>query len=270
MKQQKVALITGISSGIGQATAILLAEQGFQVFGTVRKPNDSQSNISVLPLDVQKDESVQNCVDAVLAQAGRVDVLVNNAGFAVIGAIEESSLPQAQALFETNFFGVVRMTKAVLPIMRSQRQGRLINLSSVVGFLPAPYMGFYAASKHALEGYTESLDHEVRKFGIRAVLIEPGFIRTQIGQNTQPADSPIAAYRVLSLHMVELINQQVLNGENPAVVARKILQAVNSTSPRLRYAVGREAVLLNLLRKFMPAGLLDRSLRKQFQLDLDT
>ena len=268
MLNQKTALVTGVSSGIGQATAKLLAERGFQVFGAARKPEAVLlPNVTIIALDVQSDDSVQRCVDNVLRKAGRIDALVNNAGFAVIGAIEESSIRQAQGILETNFFGVVRMTKAVLPAMRSLSSGRIINLSSVSGLLPTPYMGFYAASKHALEGYTESLDHEVRTFGIRAVLIEPGFIRTNIGQNTQRADNAIDAYQSMSVRMFDQLSAQVQGGEAPSVVANKILTAISSRSPRLRYTVGREAGLLSILRKFLPEKMFDSSLRKQFKLD---
>jgi NAD(P)-dependent dehydrogenase (short-subunit alcohol dehydrogenase family) len=266
----KVVLVTGASSGIGLATAQLFAERGFRVFGTVRKLGHfSLPHSTVMELDVREDQSVQCCIDAVMEKAGRIDILVNNAGFAVVGAIEESSIQQAHDIFETNFFGVVRMTNAVLPIMRSQQQGRIINISSVSGFLPTPYMGFYAASKHALEGYTESLDHEIRTLGIRAILIEPVLIRTHIGQNTQRSDRPIVIYQSRSQQMFDRVGQEILAGAEPMIVAQKIFEVVNRTTPRLRYTVGRQAALLTVLRKFLPELIFSRSLRDQFQLDAD-
>ena len=133
-------------------------------------------------MDVRDDGSVARAVSEVVARAGRIDVLVNNAGSSIVGAVEETGTDQAQGLFDVNFFGAVRVTRAVLPTMRQQRRGRIVFVSSVAGFLPAPFMGFYAASKHALEGYSESLDHEVRTLGVRSILVEPGFMKTRIGR----------------------------------------------------------------------------------------
>src|SRR5438445_13110675 len=179
-----VALVTGVSSGIGNATARALVERGYRVFGTVRSETSAvPSKVERVLLDVRDANSIASAVREVLDRAGRIDLLVNNAGGSVTGAVEETSLSQAKDLFEVNFFGAVRVTQAVLPAMRAQRSGRIIFISSVVGFLPAPFMGFYSASKHALEGLAESLDHETRMLGIRAALVEPGFIRTNIGQN---------------------------------------------------------------------------------------
>jgi NAD(P)-dependent dehydrogenase (short-subunit alcohol dehydrogenase family) len=178
---EKVGLVTGVSSGIGRATATLLSERGFRVFGTMRGRNqESQAlrNVELIRLDVRDEESVRSCLRIVIDQAGRIDALVNNAGYALVGSSEETSIEEAKEVFETNFFGVLRMSQAVLSLMRGQGHGRIANVSSVVGFLPAPYTGIYAASKHALEGYSESLDHEVRQFGIRVSVIEPGFTRT--------------------------------------------------------------------------------------------
>jgi NAD(P)-dependent dehydrogenase (short-subunit alcohol dehydrogenase family) len=175
MTDQKVVLITGASSGIGRATAELLTSRGYRVFGTARNPDTvvPLQGVELLPLDVRDDGSVQAGVETALSRGGRIDVLVNNAGYAVVGAIEETSPSEAQALFDTNVFGVLRMVRAVLPAMRRQGSGTIVNTSSVLGFLPGPFMGLYASSKHALEGLSESLDHEVRGFGIRVVLVEP-------------------------------------------------------------------------------------------------
>src|SRR3954453_7370814 len=159
----RVALVTGASSGIGEAAAHELLAAGFTVYGTSRKavPGEERGGVVFLPLDVTDDQSVIGAVREVLGRSGRIDVLVNNAGVGVSGAAEESSIEQARALFETNLFGSIRTTRAVLPHMREQRSGRIINVSSVLGFMPAPYMALYAATKHAIEGYSESLDHEV-------------------------------------------------------------------------------------------------------------
>ncbi len=170
-QRSPVVLITGTSSGIGRAIASAFAAKGYEVFGTSRNPqsNEPIAGVELLPLDVTDQASVTSAVSTVIQRAGRIDVLVNNAGVGVFGAAEESSIAQAQELFDTNFFGLIRVTNEVLPHLRAQRSGRIINISSVLGFLPAPYGALYAASKHAVEGYSESLDHETREFGVRVV-----------------------------------------------------------------------------------------------------
>ena len=171
-----VALVTGASTGIGRVTAKALQEAGFRVFGTSRRAAAERADgVNMLTCDVTDDASVAKLVDEVLTKAGRIDLLVNNAGIGLLGGAEESSIAQAQALFDVNVFGVLRMTNAVLPAMRRQGKGRIINMSSILGLIPAPYNALYASTKHALEGYSESLDHELRTFGIRVVLVEPGY-----------------------------------------------------------------------------------------------
>ena len=179
---RRVVLITGASSGIGRATAELLAGRGYQVFGGVRAAATTRplAGVELVPLDVRDEASVKACVEEVRSRAGRIDVLINNAGVNLVGAVEETSIGQAQALFDTNVIGVLRMIQAVLPGMRRQGAGLIVNISSILGFIPAPFMGVYASTKHAIEGLSESLDHEVRAFGIRVVLIEPHYIRTSL------------------------------------------------------------------------------------------
>src|SRR3954471_12967889 len=186
---EQVALVTGASSGIGEAAARELVAAGFTVYGTRRKAvaGDQRDGVTFLPLDVTDDTSVAGAVGEVLARSGRIDVLVNNAGFGVTGAAEESSVEQARALFETNVFGLMRVTRAVLPVMRAQGRGRIVNVSSVVGLIPVPFMSLYSSSKHALEGYSESLDHEVREHGVRVLLVEPGFTNTAFDANLATA-----------------------------------------------------------------------------------
>src|SRR5262249_61422314 len=167
---QKVAFVTGVSSGIGYAAAALFAERGFRVFGTHRRrmPGNLPASVILQQMDVNDDDSVRQAISAAVADAGRIDALVNNAGYALVGAIEETSLAEARDQFETNFFGALRVTQQILPIMRRQGAGRIVNVSSVLGVIPGPCLGIYTATKHAIEGYTETLDHEVRRFGIRA------------------------------------------------------------------------------------------------------
>src|SRR5512143_3578779 len=187
-----VAIVTAAAGGIGAASARALQAAGYRVFGTYRKPPAAKlPGVEYLLCDVTSDAGVTAAVDQVLTAAGRVDLLVNNAGVGLLGGAEESSVEQAKALFDVNFFGVIRMTRAVLPIMRRQGSGRIINISSVLGLIPAPFMALYAASKHALEGYSESLDHEVRGTGVRVVLVEPAWTRTGFEGNAFQADQPL-------------------------------------------------------------------------------
>jgi NAD(P)-dependent dehydrogenase (short-subunit alcohol dehydrogenase family) len=268
MSEPKVAVVTGISSGLGRATAAELARRGFRVFGTVRALGGAElPGVEPIVLDVRDDASVERAVADVLARAGRIDVLINNAGTSIVGAIEETDTAQARALFDVNFFGAVRVTGAVLPAMRAQRAGRIAFVSSVVGFLPAPFMGFYAASKHALEGYAESLDHEVRALGIRAFLVEPGFMRTRLDKNSTVAARNIDDYAGARHRVSASINSSVAAGEDPAIVATVIADALAHEQPRLRYPVGRRAGMLARLRAFLPARVFDRSLRKQFHVE---
>src|SRR5438445_6880771 len=188
-------LVTGASSGIGQATARLLAERGFTVFGTARKPESAQSQgVTMVALDVRSDDSVRACVEQVVAKAGRLDVLVNNAGYTVTGAAEETSIDEAKAQLETNFFGAVRMVNAVLPAMRKAGAGKIINIGSLAGITAIPFSAFYTASKFAIDGYSEALWHEVRPFGIHVTVLEPGFIHTKIGETPQTAARQLATY----------------------------------------------------------------------------
>ena len=263
-----VAVVTGVSSGIGNATARALVSRGFRVFGTARSVASAlPPKVERVLLDVRDAASIAAGVRAVLAKAGRIDLLVNNAGGSVIGAVEETSLEQARELFEVNFFGAVRMTQAVLPAMRAQKSGRIVFISSVMGFLPAPFWGFYAASKHALEGLAESLDHETRTLGIRAALVEPGYMRTSLGSNTMSATSPVDDYATARNRVSESVHAGVDAGEDPQVVAEAVLQAATAAKPRLRYPAGKRAGRLALLRRYMPAGIFDGALRKQLGLE---
>src|SRR4029453_7752519 len=193
---RRVVLITGASSGIGRVTAELLAARGQRVYGGVRAPATTRplAGVELMPLDVRDEASVKACVEEVCRRAGRIDVLVNNAGVNLVGAVEETSISQARALFDTNVIGVLRMIQAVLPGMRRQGAGLIVNISSILGYIPAPFMGVYASTKHALEGLSESLDHEVRAFGVRVVLIEPHYTRTNLDTSAARAEGRIDAY----------------------------------------------------------------------------
>jgi NAD(P)-dependent dehydrogenase (short-subunit alcohol dehydrogenase family) len=263
-QRSPVVLVTGVSSGIGLAIASAFAGEGFRVFGTSRQPQRAKPipGVELVQVDLTSAESVTGAVSAVIQRAGRIDVLVNNAGFGVFGAAEESSIAQAQQLFDTNFFGLVRLIREVLPYLRAQGSGRIINISSVLGFLPAPYGALYAASKHAVEGYSESLDHETREFGVRVSVVQPGYTNTSFEANAAEADSPIESYATIREHVQQVLTEAVHAGDDPAVVAQVVLKAATSRTPKLRYPAGPLARRLSLLKKVAPATLLDRGIRK--------
>src|SRR5678816_2327517 len=212
-----IALVTGASSGIGEATAQRLAKAGYKVYGTSRRNTQpDQHSFSMLQLDVTSDESVEAAVRELIRLEGRIDLLVNNAGFGVAPAgAEESSIEQAKAIFETNFFGLIRMTRAVVPHMRRQGNGRIINIGSVLGFLPMPYGALYAATKHAVEGYSESLDHELRTRGIRVSVIEPAYTRTQFDANFLQPDAKLDAYREARAAVTQRVKEVMATAEQP-------------------------------------------------------
>lgn len=265
----KVALVTGASSGIGAATAERLVSAGYKVYGTSRRgAKMGEQAFEMLTLDVTSDESVTAAVSEVIRREGRIDLLVNNAGFNLAPAgAEESSIEQAQAIFDTNFFGIVRMTRAVLPHMRNHRSGRIINIGSILGFLPAPYMALYAATKHAVEGYSESLDHEVRKWGIRVSVLEPAGTSTNIDANAPEADAKLDEYREARAVVGQSLTEMITNGDRPSVVADVVLKAASAASPKLRYTVGGVAWRLRLIRNFAPACMVDAAIRKQLRLN---
>jgi len=270
MKLNKsIALVTGASSGIGKATAERLAAAGYKVYGTSRRAaQTSQRSFEMLSLDVTSDESVAAAVAEVIRLDGRIDLLVNNAGFGVAPAgAEESSIEQAKSIFETNFFGVVRMTRAVVPYMRQQGGGRIINIGSVLGFLPMPYGALYAATKHAIEGYSESLDHELRTRGIRVSIVEPAYTKTPFDANFLEPDATLDAYREIRAAVSRRVKEVMTTADEPGVVANTVLKAATAAHPKLRYPSGGLASRLRLLRRFAPSGLVDAGIRKDLQLD---
>ncbi len=218
---------------------MMFVKQGCQVFGTVRNAAKAQevSGIAIIEMDVRDEASIQRGIQTIIEKAKRIDVLVNSAGVFLMGAAEETSIAEAQTLFDTNLFGLLRVIKVVLPQMREQRSGRIVNISSVLGFLPAPYMALYSASKHAVEGLSETLDHEVRQFGIRVALVEPSFTRTNLD----------------------------LNAPQPDGVAATIVDAALGAW-KMRHTPRGEASLLYRLRRFMHAGPVEKGLRKSFGL----
>ena len=259
-----VALITGAAAGIGKATSAGLVEAGFEVVGTSRNTSEitPRDGVTFLDLDVTSDESVSNAVQRVIEQFERLDVLINNAGVGAMGAAEELSLAQHQNVFDINVFGPIRMTKAVLPHMRTQGSGRVINISSVLGFIPAPFMAAYAASKHAIEGYSESLDHEVREHGVRVLLVEPAYTNTGFETNAIRPDTPLPTYAKQRHTMNDLMAAAISDGDDPAAVADVIVTAATDPKPKLRYTAGPAANRVSTLRRIAPSRAFDKQIRK--------
>jgi NAD(P)-dependent dehydrogenase (short-subunit alcohol dehydrogenase family) len=268
MSDQKVVLITGASSGVGQSTARLLSQKGYKVFGTSRNPAGAEAipAVEMLALDVRSDTSVSACVTAVVNQVGRVDVLVNNAAYELAGAVEEISLEEAKAQFETNFFGVVRMVTAVLPSMRQQRQGQIINVSSLSGVTSIPFMGIYSASKFAVEGYTEALRMEVKPFNIHVSLTEAGFLKTPMMDKRQTPAARVNEYDPWRRAAFTAIRNQEEKGPGPQLVAEAILKIISSKTPRLHYLIGSQAKFISRLQWFLPEGAYERGKMGNFGL----
>ncbi len=263
-----VVLVTGASSGIGRATAAILAEAGFKVYGSARSPAQVEgiAGVTMLPLDVREDASVRDCMARVEQESGPVDALVNNAGVTLFGACEEISMEEAKALFETNFFGVVRMTHAVLPHMRARRRGSIVNIGSIAGFLPTPFETYYGAAKHAIEGYSESLSYEVGPFGISVSIVEPGFIRTSMDRNFAAARVQIDDYRAFRNTVVESTNASIRKGADPSVVGQIVLRALKARRPKLRYLAGRDALGMRMARSLVPGWIFAKGVRAEFGL----
>ncbi len=248
-----IVLVTGASSGIGRACAQLFEARGDRVYGAGRNP------------DVRSDASVGQAVADILKREGRIDIVVNNAGIAIAGAVEDTSIEQAKDQFEVNFFGVLRICRAVLPAMREQRAGYLINIGSIAGQVAVPYQGLYSASKFALEGLTESLRLETRHFGIKVVLIEPGDHRTNLtGKRRKlPASAPYAERFSRAISRMEKDEQ---NGPDPAGIAKLIGRIVETPNPRLRYTIGPAAERAAIwLKRLAPAAAVEKAMASYYK-----
>jgi NAD(P)-dependent dehydrogenase (short-subunit alcohol dehydrogenase family) len=269
MFKQRVVLITGASSGVGQSAARLLSQRGYTVLGTSRNAASAESipGVEMLSLDVRADDSVQACVEAVHRRCGHLDVLINNAGYELAGALEELSPEEAAAQFETNFFGVVRMVNAILPSMRQQQRGHIINVGSLSGLSAIPFLGIYSASKFALEGYTEALRHEVKPFNIHVSLTEAGFLKTPMMNHRQAAGNRVPEYDRWRQRALGAIRAYEEKGPGPEAVAEMLLEIISSSNPRLRYLIGQQAKTVARLRRFLPARMYEQGVRRTFSLD---
>jgi NAD(P)-dependent dehydrogenase (short-subunit alcohol dehydrogenase family) len=280
---QKVAVVTGSSSGIGFETALLLARSGFHTYASMRSLEKSKEiaemadreklPLQVVQLDVNDDGSVKEAIDKIVAENNRIDVLVNNAGYGLFGSLEDLSIEEIKALFETNFFGVIRVTQKVLPVMRMQTSGggTIVNVSSVGGRVGVPVLSAYQSTKFALEGLSESMSYELTPFGIRVVIIEPGFIRTNIMNSSisaKKALDPKSPYfpltRKVENHFKSMTMDNAPSSSPPEEVAKTILQAVTSENPQLRYTVGNDAAAIMQAKRTMSDAEFGNLIKQQF------
>ena len=265
-EQGKVAIVTGSSSGIGYATSLLLARNRFHTYATMRNieksadiqeiANKERLPLQVIQLDVNDDASIRNSIKRVERENERIDVLVNNAGYGLVGAFEDLSVEEIKSQFETNFFGVIRLTQQVLPIMRKQKSGTIVNVSSGAGRIGFPGMSAYVSSKFALEGLSESMSYELEPFGIKVVIIEPGVIRTNFKKNSVMSkksldNSSISPYSSIIQKIDSSISSMVEHATPPEEVAKAILHAVISNNPELRYLVGNDMIMMAETKKSM-------------------
>ena len=261
--KKKVAVVTGSSTGIGFETSLLLARNGFYTYATMRDLDKSKAitnitqkeklSLEILQLDVTADKSVKEAINKITNEQERIDVLVNNAGFALVGAFEEISIEEFKEQYETNVFGVIRVTQAVLPIMRNQRDGTIVNISSIAGKIGFPLTSAYVSSKFALEGLTESMAYEIEQFGIKVILIEPGVIKTNFNNNLKigkrVAKNQNSSYKEMTQKRITGFQPRFESGTPPVDVAKVILKAITSENlSKLRYLVGNDAFKLIKIR----------------------
>jgi len=250
---QKVILITGVSSGFGKATAELLSSKGHIVYGTSRKPLET-NGINNLVMDVTKPETIKAAVAEIMSKEGRIDVLINNAGMGIGGAIELATEEEIQLQMGTNFRGMANVCREVLPVMRKQRSGKIINISSIGGVMGLPYQGWYSASKFAIEGYSEALAAEVKQFGISVSMVEPGDFATNFTASRRNSEATMQNedYRESYARSLAIIEKEENGGLQPSVLAKKICKIVDAKKPRLRYVVANfEQKLSVLLKRFV-------------------
>jgi len=262
---KRVALVTGASSGLGKATAALLAESGYKVYGTTRADTPSNSEgVRMLSLELASQASVDACVRQVVDDAGQIDLVVNNAGFPMAGAIEETSIEEIDHEFQVNFFGTLRVIKTVTPILRGQRSGTIINISSAAAFIPVPFYGIYGASKAALERLSFSLRQELKPVGVHVSVISPSSHRTEVKWAVPSA--PLSAYDGARDRVLAAMQQTVVEGGDPGKVARAVLDAASARAPRARYLVGSDSKAFGILQRIAPHSLIERMISAKFRL----
>jgi NAD(P)-dependent dehydrogenase (short-subunit alcohol dehydrogenase family) len=279
-QEKKVAIITGSSSGIGFETSLILVRNGFHTYAAVRNLDKSQPlidmakkdglSIQAIELDVSNDKSVKDAINRVLSENKRIDVVVNNAGYALVGSFEDLSMDEIKSQFETNFFGAIRVIQAILPSMRNQRNGRIVNVSSMGGRMAIPLDSAYHGTKFALEGLSESLQYEVEQFGIKIIIIEPGAIKSNFFNNLKMASKaqrPDSPYTQMMQKLNAGFSFILENAAHPVEVAKVILAAVTSEDPQLRYTVGDDAAMILQAKRTMSDTEFRNLMKKQFLSD---
>lgn len=262
----KTILITGASSGFGLLIANLLHEKGHTVYGTSRNPTLYQTDFKMLQMDVQDSKSIEDAINHIVQNSGGIDVLLNNAGVLLYGAMEEASEDEMHHIFDVNVFGTMRTTRCVLPIMRQQRRGKIINITSLAGLVETPTFGLYCATKHAVEGYAKTLMYEVEPFNIQVALVKPGEYYTKIFENARFSENRIADYEFLR----EILNEQVeariaAEDNNAKDVAELIGKLVDAKQMKLHNRIGKFASMTTMLNLF--PGMLKKIVKKTYGLD---
>ncbi|MCM8568188.1 SDR family oxidoreductase [Gramella jeungdoensis] len=266
---EKVVLITGASSGIGRSTATYLSDKGFKVYGTSRKPQDSSPyNFSFVKLDVTDKQSVEEAVYEVYEKEGRIDILMNNAGMGITGPVEEIPEEEMKRVFETNYFGPLHMIKTVLPVMRRQKSGLIINITSIAGYMGLPYRGIYSATKGALEITAEAYRMELKQFGIKMTNVAPGDFATNIASGRYHA--PVikgSPYEEVYGNTLKLMDEHVDAGKDPESIAKKIYEIINTPEPNVHYKVGERLQKMSVkLKALLPDKLYEKMLMKHYKL----
>lgn len=264
----KVVLITGASSGIGKSTAEFLSQKGYKVYGTGRNPKNDNDSVIMIPLDVTKPATIVTAINLVIKKEGRIDVLVNNAGMGITGPIEDTPTEEMRKVFETNFFGAIDVMKAVLPQMRKQRLGLIINVTSIAGYMGLPYRGIYSATKGALELVTEAIRMEVKEFGIQVTNVAPGDAATNIasGRYHTPAFEE-SAYKEKYQMNLDLMDAHVDGGMDPIKMAKKIHKIINLKHPKVHYKVGGFMEKFSIvLKRILPSKVYEKLLMSHYKL----
>lgn len=267
----KIALVVGASSGMGKACAEYLKNHGYIVYGTSRKaifpdllPENREGTIQMIPLDVTQENSIKEAIDYIVKNEGQINILLNCAGYALGGAVEDISNDEAHEIFDTNFFGMMSVIRHVLPIMRKQNKGLIVNISSVAGFIALPFQSMYSATKYAVEAMTECLRMEVKPFGIKVSMIDPGDIRTNFTSSRKTAKAALInpVYKERHKKAVETMIKDELNGPGPEIVVKAFAKILNSQNPPIRIVVGFKYKCVALLKRILPAKVVEYVLEK--------
>ena len=270
MNSQKIALVTGASSGIGKTTVFHLLTLGYIVYGAARRVEGMKdietAGAHIISLDITKEDSIVNCVTTIIQQHGKIDILINNAGYGSYGAIEDVSIDEAKRQFEVNVFGLARITQLILPYMRANKFGKIVNISSIAGKIYSPLGGWYHSSKHALEGFSDCLRVEVKPFGIDVIIIEPGLIKTEwedIALDSAVKTSGNTVYSPMIVGLKKIFSQ--LQPSPAEVIAKTIIKSIQAKNPKTRYATGGGAKLILTMRSLLSDKMMDMGMRKMMK-----